>query len=114
MAKLSGNAILRIDGLSLRVKDAEIDLGGMERSSKFADFHRVGFTETPMAAKVKGTVIHGSDTDLFKINAATSVTITFVTDTGVTYTVRDAASTKPPVLKSEGEADVEFEGEPAF
>jgi len=42
------------------------------------------------------------------------VTITFVTDTGVTYTVRDACSTKPPTLKSEGESEVEYEGEPAF
>lgn len=114
MAKLSGNATVRLDGLSLRMKDAEIDLGGFDRESKFADSKRVGYTEKPVASMVKGTIIHGTDTDLFKVRDAVSVTITFVTDTGVTYTVRDAACSKPPVLKSEGEADVEFGGEPAF
>jgi len=114
MAKLSGNAIVRMDGLSLRMKEAEIDLGGFERTSKFADSKRVGYTETPTAAKVSGVIIHGADSDLFKVRDAQSVTITFVTDTGVTYTVRDAMCSKPPVLKSDGESDIEFEGEPAF
>jgi len=114
MAKLTGIAVVRQDGQSLRMKDAELDIGGMERETKFADGRRVGYIEKPTAAKVKGTLIHGSDTDLFKIRDAASVTITFVTDTGVTYTVRDACSTKPPTLKSEGESEVEYEGEPAF
>ncbi len=114
MSKLTGNATVRMDGLSLRMKDAEIDLGGFERESKFADGKRVGFTETPVPSMVKGTIIHGTDTDLFKVRDAVSVSITFVTDTGVTYTCRDSACSTPPTAKSSGEADVEFTGEPAF
>lgn len=114
MAKLTGYAIVRQDGLSLRMKEAEVDFGGMERTSVFADGKRAGYTEAPSSGKVKGTLIHGSDSNLFKVRDAVSVTITFVTDTGVTFTIRDAACTKPPVLKSAGECDVEYEGEPVF
>jgi hypothetical protein len=94
--------------------NSELDVGGQERSSKFADQRRVGYVETPSSGKIKGTIIHGADTDLAKVAAAASVTLVFSTDTGVDYTVRDACCTKPPVLKTEGEADVEFEGNPAF
>jgi len=114
MAKLTGTCIVRMDGLSLRMVNSELDMGGQERASKFADGRRVGYTETPSAGKIKGTIIHGGDTDLAKVAAAQSVTLVFSTDTGVDYTVRDACCTKPPVLKTEGEADVEFEGNPAF
>jgi len=45
MAKLTGIAVVRQDGQSLRMKDAELDIGGMERETKFADGRRVGYIE---------------------------------------------------------------------
>lgn len=105
---------MRVDGLSLRMKDAELDTGGMERESVVADGRVVGYTEKPVPAKVKGTIVHGADSDLIALNNATDVTIVFSTDTGVDYTVRGGYSVKPCTLKSGGDADAEFEGQPAF
>ena len=110
MGQLSGNAIVRMDGKSLRVKDAEIELGGFERESKMADMKRVGFTKKPMPGLIKGTIIHGKDTPLRAIAAAEAVTISFTTDTGDAFVLRDACCTKVVKLKSDGEAEVEFEG----
>lgn len=114
MAKLSGQAKVLADGLSFRMKEAEIDIGGHEREMQMADFAIAGYTEKPVPAVVTGTGVHDSQTDLIKAREITNATIVFVTDTGVKYTVRGAVCSKSIKLKSAGEVDYEFTGQPAL
>jgi membrane-associated protease RseP (regulator of RpoE activity) len=112
---VTGTVIVNIDGQSIRsMADASIMLGGFERKSRVADGRTIGFSETPIASKISCKLIHTSLSDLDKINNLRDGTITFVTDTGVVYTVANAFCTKPPELKGgDSEVTVEFEGQPA-
>jgi hypothetical protein len=115
MAQVTGTIIVRLDGVSLRSDaKATMSLGGKERKSRYADHGLVGFSETPIAASIKATLLHTADTDLQLIADARNVTLMFETDTGKRYTIRGAYSIKPPELTgSEGEVSVEFEGQAA-
>lgn len=104
-----------MDGLSLRSDaKATLSLGGKERKDRYADHGLAGFSETPIAASIKATLLHTADSDLQAIADAKSVTLMFETDTGKRYTIRNAFSTKPPELAGDGgEISVEFMGQAA-
>ncbi len=112
---VTGTIVIKMNGKSLRCKEGagELDFGGYEREAVIADGEVIGPTQKPAPAKVKGTFVHTNDTDMAELADARDVTILFITDTGPKYTVRNAFSTKPPVLKAGGEIDHEFAGKPA-
>lgn len=113
--KLTGILIFQMDGVSMRSKDkGSIEMGGYERKPQYADGKLIGYTETPIAAKVECTSVHGSKTNVDKLHNAVSVSITCVTDTGKKYLVANAFSTRPGKLTGgEGDLSLEFVGDPA-
>lgn len=116
MAQVSGTIVVKMNGRSLR-SDAKstMSLGGKERDAKYADHDLLGFCEKPIAASLKGTLYHTAESDLQGLADARNVTITFETDTGRVYTIRNAFSTKPPELTGgDGEISIEFMGHAAI
>lgn len=112
--KLSGRAFVRINGdLLPTLEGAKINVGGMEREEVIGPTV-LGFVEKPVAAVVECNIAHDSTTDLMALREITDATITFETDTGLTYMVAPAWITKPPELTAGGaEVALEFKGPPA-
>ena len=113
--QVTGVAIVRVDGASLRSKEgAKLVFGGFERTPVYADGVLIGFSAKPTAAMVTATLAHTSSSDLAAIRDTVDATILFETDTGTTYTIRGAFCTKPPELTGgEGDVAVEYAGQPA-
>jgi len=104
-----------MNGKRLRSKEgAELDTGGKERTPIMANGVLVGYSEKGVPAMVTGTLVHMADTDVQEINNFTDGTVTFETDTGVTFIVNKAFTTKScKITGGEGEMSVEFAGLPA-
>lgn len=114
MAQVTGTVVVRLNGSSLRSEEgATLDIGGFERTERYADHSLLGFSKKPIAAVVSCSIAHTALTDLRAIEESEDVTLIFETDTGVTYTIRNAFCTKPPSMKEEGKVDLEFKGQPA-
>lgn len=115
MAQVTGTVIVKMNSKSLRSKEgAEMDLGGFSREAVYGDNELIGFARKPKAASVKATLAHTSATDLQALADAENVTIIFQTDTGKTYTIRNAFAVEPPTLKGgSGDVEIEFMGKPA-
>lgn len=115
MAQFTGIVFAKMDSETLRVSEGKLSLkfGGVERTPKIADGKVVGYNEKVVPAELKCTCLHGSQTDINKVRNAKSVTLVIQTDTGVTYTMREAFSKDPGEMKgAEGEYDIEFAGPP--
>ena len=88
-------------------------LGGRERTAQVG--HKVyGFSEKVVPSTVEFTLAHVGQDDLEGLADKTDATIEFETDTGDTYLVANAFSTKPPELTAgEGDVAMEYQGDPA-
>lgn len=117
MADVTGTSYIQMDGFMLESKDgqASLDFGGVERAPVYANKRLLGPAEKAVACTVGSTLAHTAITDVAKINNAKNVTITFITDTGKRYVVRNAFCTKPCKLAASdnGDLEVEFMGQPA-
>lgn len=115
MSQVTGIVYVKVNGALLRSKEgAKLNLGGKERSPVVG--HSVyGFTEKVVPATVECTLAHTADTDLVALGALTGATVQFETDTGVTFVVANAFTTKTLELKGgDGEVTLEMNGDPAF
>lgn len=115
MGQVTGTVYVNMNGKRLRSKEgASLDMGGFERTAQMSNGTVAGFSEKPVPAVVSCTLLHMSDTDLKEINDFQDGTVTFETDTGLTYIVNEAFTTKPCKLTGgEGEIECEFSGLPA-
>lgn len=113
--QVTGTIVIRKNGRSLLAKsDATMSLGGKERTDQYADHGLVGYAEKPIAASISGKGVHHAGVSLQDIMDTVDATMSFETDTGVTYTIRNAFATKPPELTGgEGEFTFEFKGHAA-
>ena len=114
-AVVTGTVIVRYNNLSISSKPgAKLDLGGYTRTPVFADGVLIGSSSKPEASKVSCTLAHTSSSDLDTLNNAFDGTLLFETDSGVTFTIRNAFLVKPPELTGDGgDVAVEFAGQPA-
>lgn len=113
--KFTNTIIIKFSGRSIMCRDCEIDFGGFERPSVFADGRRQGYSEKPMAAKITATSVHSSETDIAALQAAVEITVQAQTDTGSTYVFRNATLSTPPVLTgNEGELKLTLEADPGI
>lgn len=114
MAQVTGIVYVKLNGKMLRSKEgAKLELGGFERESVVAGGSHLGYTEKPVPAKVSCTLAHTADTDLIELRDFTNGTVTFETDTGASFLVANAYSTKPPDIAGGGDVAMEFAGDPA-
>ncbi len=112
MAKITGKAIIRVDGTELRTADkgaATLDLGGEKREAKVGAGKTWGYNEETMPVELTCKVYHTADTSLKKLGAITSATISFECDSGPRFVLREAFSLDTPKLDAKtGEVEMKF------
>jgi len=114
MAQVTGIVKVYVNGTMQRSKEgAKLMLGGKERTAQTG--HSVyGYSEKVVPATVEFTLAHTADTDLPALNKLVDATVKFETDTGISYLVNNAFTTKPPELTGgEGDVAMEMQGDPA-
>ncbi|WP_299733988.1 phage tail tube protein [uncultured Endozoicomonas sp.] len=112
MSKITGKAVIRVDGQELRSLDgATLNVGGVTREAKQGSSKIWGYTEKPTAPEMSCKVAHTADTDLIALGNITNATIDFETDTGDRYIIVDGWVVDPPSLdSSSGDVDLKFSG----
>ena len=115
MAQVTGIVYIHANGSLLRTKEgATLMTGGQERTAQVG--HRVyGFAEKIVPSTVTMTLAHTADTDIEELNGLTDATLVFECDTGVSYLIANAFTTKPVELTAgEGDLALEMQGDPAL
>lgn len=113
---VTGTCFIQADGLALESKDGEasLEFGGKERQAVYANGRLLGPSEKAICATVGSTLAHTAVTNMDALAKAKNITITFITDTGKRYVIRNAFATKPPKLSGDsGDIEVEYMGQPA-
>lgn len=113
MSQVTGRIFIKIDGELQRSKPgASLTFGGKTREPVVGDDSVHGFKEVLAAPLIEATFSDTAQLSLKKIADITDATITFETDTGKTYIVRNAwQNGDPPKLTGDGgEVAVQFAG----
>ncbi len=114
MAQISGVIKLYLNGSLQRSKEgAKLTLGGKERTAQVG--HSVyGYSEKVMPSQIEFTLAHTADVDLIEMNELTDATVKFETDTGLSYLINNAFTSKSiDITGGEGDVTVEMQGDPA-
>ena len=110
MTQVTGRVFISLSGQRIRSKEgASLETGGIDREAAISDAGVDGYTEKVTAPKVDCKINHTDATSLTDIQAFADETLTFETDTGRIYTLRNAWCSKPPKLEK-GEVTLEFMG----
>jgi hypothetical protein len=113
MAQQTGRVTIKLGSETLRSKPgASLQIGGIARDFDATDQMESFYRETPKAAQIKCTMPHMADTDIIALRDWKNGTAHFVTDTGRTFTVSNAAIADVGDL-SNGEVEVTIGGDPA-
>ncbi len=112
MSQITGRAFIKHNGKLLRSKaGAKLNLGGVQRNTVKGDTGVHGFSEETAEPSIECTISHGADTSLSELADITDASITFETDTGKVYILRNAWVESPPELTAgEGEVPLRFVG----
>jgi hypothetical protein len=108
--QITGKAIIRVDGQELRSADgATLNFGGEKREPKVGSGKVYGFSAETVAPELECQIYHTADTSLKALAAIVDATITFDTDTGKQFLLREAFVTDVPSLKTkDGTVDLKF------
>jgi len=111
--KLFGRAFIRVNGMTTAsLPGGSIDLGGFERTPVVGDFGFLGYTEKPMHGEIECDIAVDATTDLVALGKTVGATVTFESDSGQVYILRDAFLTSPIKL-GDGKASLKFSGSAA-
>ena len=111
MSQQTGRVTIKLDGEPFRSKPgAEMQLGGIERSFDADDQGSSYYQEKSIPGQFKFTLVHMGDSDLAKLNRWKNGTAQYETDTGIVYTMTNAATAKVGDLKN-GEVEVTIGGD---
>lgn len=109
MSQVTGKVYITINGMRLRSKEgAKLNTGGIEREPAMSDSGVDGYSEKTAAPQVDCTINHTADVSLQEIQNFKDGTLTFETDTGAIFTLKDAWCAKPPEL-TKGEVSLVFQ-----
>lgn len=111
--KKTGRAFIKINGEMLgSVPGAKLSLGNMERSTVMGDSGPLGYTEKYSEPAIECAISHDGDTDLTALGKITGASVTFETDTGRVYILRDAWLKNAIELTASesGEVSLQFAG----
>jgi hypothetical protein len=114
MAQVTGIVKVYVNGSLQRSKEgAKLILGGKERTAQTG--HSVyGYSEKVVPAQLEFTLADMADTDLVELSNLVDATAKFETDTGKSYLIANAFTTKPAELTGgEGDVPMEMQGDPA-
>lgn len=99
--QITGKAIIRVDGQQWRTEDgATLDVGGVKRTPKVGGGSVYGYSEETAPPELECKVYHTKDTDVTAINKITNATVTFESDTGDAYVLREAFVLEPGKLEA--------------
>lgn len=108
MAQVTGKVYITIGGQRLRSKEgAKLNMGGIEREPAISDSGVDGYMEKFVVAQVDCTIHHTSEVSLQALQAFRDNTLTFETDTGKVFSLKDAWCAKPPEM-TKGEVSLVF------
>lgn len=108
--QITGRAYVSLNGRRLASKEgAKLGFGGIERTGVAGDTGVLGYTEKTVVPYIECTIAHKADTVLKDFQDATDVSVTFESDTGKVYVLRNAWNAKPIELDT-GEIALRFEG----
>lgn len=113
--QITGIVYVHLNGSLLRSKEgATLMTGGKERTAQVG--HKLfGYSEKIVPAEVSLTIAHTADTSIAELNGYTEGTLVFECDTGVSYLIASAFTTKPVELTAgEGDLTLEMQGDPAI
>lgn len=113
--QIVGQVKIKIDGDPQESKPgAVLEIGGATRTAQRGDYQAGAFSEETAESKVTFTLLTKRGVSLAAIRAIDNATITFETDIGKVWIIRNAYSAEPPVLTAGGEgAACVFQGPPA-
>ena len=114
MAKMTGLCFIDINGSRIRSKpDAKFSPGGPIKEAVMDVNGHCGQAVTEIkAAEVKFTIPHGNDVDVVALQQLDDVPVTFQTDSGQTYLIRNAGVTEAIELSGK-DIEVTMSGAPA-
>lgn len=112
MSQVTGRVYISLSGIGrIRSKEgAKLNTGGIEREAAISDAGVDGFSEKVVAPSVDCTIHHTADIRLSQLQAFADGTLTFETDTGRVFTLRNAWCAKPPEL-NKGEVSLQFQAQ---
>lgn len=109
MAQVTGRVFVNVNGARIRSKPgAKLNMGGTERTAEVSDAGVDGYSEKIVPPRVECQVNHTADVNLDDFRNFRTGTVTFETDTGSVFTLRDAWCAKPPELTG-GDVTLVFE-----
>ena len=95
--KRYGKAFIKMDGNALEsLPGASFEMGGVNRAPVIGGNKVLGYSEEPVPAKVECQISLAKGIKLEEFRQATDVTVTFQTDTGQTYQLKNAWLAEPP------------------
>jgi hypothetical protein len=115
MSQQTSRVTVKMDGDTIRSKagSSSIKFGGATVEESDVTSTDQGLTvwkEKFMPGMISTTLVHLADSDLLALLAKREITVTYETNTGVTYTMANAVALQPGELK-DGECDVTFAGD---
>jgi len=111
-----GKAYIKMDGALLEsLPGAKLDLGGTVREPVIGNNQVLGYSEKVKEATLECEIVVGTLTKLEDFRLATNATITFESDTGQVWAIRNAWLVEPPVITDGegGKVPLKFAGPPA-
>lgn len=108
--QVTGRVFVSLNGARLASKEgAKLGFGGVDREAVHGDGGVLGYSEKTAVPFIECTIAHKGDTSLKDLSAITDASITFESDTGKVYILRNAWSAKSIEL-DKGEVALRFEG----
>lgn len=108
MAQVTGRVFITVSGKRLASKaGATLKFGAIKREMVSTDSGPVGYKEAVEAPGMECTIIHGSDTSLTELQAITSASASFDTDTGKSF-VLSGVVTLDALSLADGEVKISF------
>ncbi|PXW78990.1 tail tube protein [Blastomonas natatoria] len=113
--KVVGQATITVDGERWPTDgQSTLDIGGVTRNSVIGDYDAGSFNETPRPSQLNCSLLVKQGRSLAQIRAIDNATVSFKTDTGQTYVIRNAYVSEAATLTSnDGKAAVVMMGPPA-
>lgn len=109
MGQNTGRAFITVAGKRLASKEnAKLGTGSPDRTGEVGDTGVLGYTEKDTIPYVECTIKHNANTSMSEISAIVDATISFDTDTGRSYVLRNAWCAKSLEL-SGGDIALRFE-----
>ena len=97
--QITGRAKIKVDGKSLSSESgATLNPGGSNRPPKTGGGKVHGYSEEDVAPSLECVIFHKKDTSIIELSDITGATVTFDTDTGVQFILRDAWTSEPAAL----------------